>query len=138
MRQRWEVVRQHKRRSADPHRANEEPARKLSTPPIALDVVLRACPQIRNYARDGIQDWHDLLQTAGLVRSMLGVSPDAWERAREAMGDFNASITIAAILERVADIRSPGGYLRALTDRAEVAQYSVIPVIKALMGEERA
>ena len=76
--------------------------------------------------------------TAGLVRSMLGVSPDAWQRAREAMGDINASITIAAILERIGEIRSPGGYLRALTDRAEIGQYSVLPVIKALDGEKRA
>ncbi|MHC1550790.1 plasmid replication protein RepC [Phyllobacterium sp. K27] len=106
--------------------------------PMPLDAVLSACPQIRDYARDGIQDWRDLMQTAGLVRSMLGVSPDAWERARDAMGDINASITIAAILERVGEIRSPGGYLRALTDRAEIGQYSVIPVIKALNGEGRA
>ncbi len=106
--------------------------------PMPLDAVLCACPQIRDYARNGIQDWRDLMQTAGLVRSMLGVSPDAWERARDAMGDINASITIAAILERVGEIRSPGGYLRALTDRAEIGQYSVIPVIKALNGEGRA
>ena len=91
-----------------------------------------------DYARNGIGDWHDLTQTAGLVRSMLGVSPDAWERARETMGEINASITIAAILERVDEIRSPGGYLRALTDRAEIGQYSVLPVIKALRGEGRA
>lgn len=105
--------------------------------PMPLDAVLSACPQIRDYARDGIEDWRDLMQTAGLVRSMLGVSPDAWERACDAMGDINASITIAAILERVGEIRSPGGYLRALTDRAEIGQYSVIPVIKALNGEGR-
>ncbi|MEP7453635.1 plasmid replication protein RepC [Phyllobacterium sp. SB3] len=106
--------------------------------PMRLDAVLAACPQIRDYARDGIRDWRDLMQTAGLVRSMLGVSPDAWERARDAMGDINASITIAAILERVGEIRSPGGYLRALTDRAEIGQYSILPVIKALNGEGRA
>ncbi|ATU95607.1 plasmid replication protein RepC [Phyllobacterium zundukense] len=105
--------------------------------PMPLEAVLSACPQIRDYARDGIGDWRDLMQTAGLVRSMLGVSPDAWERAREAMGEINAAITIAAILERVGEIRSPGGYLRALTDRAEIGQYSVLPVIKALRGESR-
>lgn len=113
---------------------------KLETKSVAmpLEAILSACPQIRDYARDGIEDWRDLVQTAGLVRSMLGVSPDAWERARETMGEINAAITIAAILERVGEIRSPGGYLRALTDRAEIGQYSVLPVIKALRGEGRA
>ena len=118
--------------------ADDWPKLETKSVPMPLDAVLSACPQIRDYARDGIQDWRDLMQTAGLVRSMLGVSPDAWERARDAMGDINASITIAAILERVGEIRSPGGYLRALTDRAEIGQYSVIPVIKALNGEGRA
>lgn len=104
---------------------------------IPLEVVLQACPQIRDYARDGIGNWRDLIQTAALVRSVLGVSPDAWQRARDAMGDINASITVAAILERAGDIRSPGGYLRALTDRAEIGQYSVLPVLKALDGAPR-
>ncbi len=119
---------------------NDADRLKLETKsvPMPLEAVLSACPQIRDYARDGIGDWRDLMQTAGLVRSMLGVSPDAWERARGAMGEINAAITIAAILERVGEIRSPGGYLRALTDRAEIGQYSVLPVIKALRGESRA
>jgi DNA-binding transcriptional ArsR family regulator len=104
---------------------------------IPLEVVLQSCPQIRDYARDGIGSWRDLMQTAALVRSVLGVSPDAWQRARDAMGDINASITVAAILERAGDIRSPGGYLRALTDRAEIGQYSVLPVLKALDGAPR-
>jgi replication initiation protein RepC len=111
---------------------------EMKSIPMPLEAVLSACPQIVDYARNGIDDWRDLMQTAGLVRSMLGVSPDAWDRAREAMGEINASITIAAILERIGEIRSPGGYLRALTDRAEVGQYSVLPVIKALAGEGRA
>jgi replication initiation protein RepC len=111
---------------------------EMKSVPMPLEAVLSACPQIVDYARNGIDDWRDLMQTAGLVRSMLGVSPDAWDRAREAMGEINASITIAAILERIGEIRSPGGYLRALTDRAEIGQYSVLPVIKALAGEGRA
>ena len=106
--------------------------------PIPLASVLKACPQIRDYARDDIADWRDLVQTAGLVRSMLGVSPDAWDRARNAMGEVDAAITMAAILERLGDIRSPGGYLRALTERAEKGLYSVLPVLKSLKGESRA
>ncbi len=92
------------------------PGRETKPAPMPLEAVLNACPQIRDYARNGIGDWHDLVQTAGLVRSMLGVSPDAWERARETMGEINASITIAAILERVDEIRSPWR-LSASTDR---------------------
>ena len=137
MRNRLEAARRNKNRG-DGGLTGDRPNLETRSVPMSLEAVLSACPQIIDYSRDGIEDWRDLMQTAGLVRSMLGVSPDAWQRARETMGDINASITIAAILERIGDIRSPGGYLRALTDRAEIGQYSVLPVIKALDGEKRA
>lgn len=137
MRNRLEAARLNKNRG-DGGLTGDRPNLETRSVPISLEAVLSACPQIIDYSRDGIEDWRDLVKTAGLVRSMLGVSPDAWQRASETMGDINASITIAAILERIGDIRSPGGYLRALTDRAEIGQYSVLPVIKALDGEKRA
>ncbi|MDR6635279.1 replication initiation protein RepC [Phyllobacterium sp. 1468] len=133
MRNRLDAARRNKNRGkADA--TGDWQALETKSVPMPLAAVLSACPQIIDYSRDGIAEWRDLMQTAGLVRSMLGISPDAWQRAREIMGDINASITVAAILERVGDIRSPGGYLRALTDRAEIGQYSVLPVIKALDG----
>ncbi|MEP9400037.1 plasmid replication protein RepC [Mesorhizobium sp. KR2-14] len=113
------------------------PELETKSVPAPLETVLAACPQIALYARKGIGDWRDLVQTAGLVRSMLGVSPDAWTRARRAMGDLNAAVTVAAILERSSEIRSPGGYLRALTERAESGRYSVGPVLNALSAAGR-
>jgi replication initiation protein RepC len=137
MRNRLEAARRNRNRG-DGGLTGDRPNLETRSVPMSLEAVLSACPQIIDYSRDGIEDWRELVNTAGLVRSMLGVSPDAWQRARDTMGDINASITIAAILERIGDIRSPGGYLRALTDRAEIGQYSVLPVIKALDGEKRA
>jgi replication initiation protein RepC len=63
---------------------------------------------------------------------MLGISPDAWAKCREAMGDFAAAALIAAILERADAIRSPGGYVRALTERAEAGRFSLRPMLAAL------
>lgn len=100
--------------------------------PVALGYVLAVCPTIASYARDGISDWRDLLGTAGLVRSMLGVSPDAWEKARAAKGEMAAAAAVAAMLERAEAIRSPGGYLWALTERAENGRFSVKPMLAAL------
>lgn len=100
--------------------------------PVPLAYLLSVCPALATYARDGIGGWPDVLATAGLVRSMLGISPDAWTRAREALGDLGAAVVVAAILERAEDIRSPGGYLRALTDRAERGQFSLRPMLAAL------
>jgi replication initiation protein RepC len=46
---------------------------------------------------------------------MLGISPDAWRDAVETMGQADASIVVAAILQKGDEARFPGGYLRALT-----------------------
>jgi replication initiation protein RepC len=100
--------------------------------PIPLSYFNTVCPTLADYARDGLADWADVLKTAELVRSMLGISPDAWRKAREAMGDINAAIVVAAILERSASIRSAGGYLRALTERAELGRFSLQPMLAAL------
>ncbi|MDS1137815.1 plasmid replication protein RepC [Nitratireductor indicus] len=103
-------------------------------PAMPLDLVTSACPQIRDYAPGGLSDWRDFMKAAETVRSMLGVSPDAWAEARSRMGEVNAAITIAAILERAEAIRSPGGYLRRLTERAEGGAFSVKPMLNALLS----
>jgi replication initiation protein RepC len=97
-----------------------------------LGRVLDACPAIKDYAAHGIGTWRDLVVTAGLVRAMLGISPHAWDQACRAMGDFAAALTVAAILERADKIKSPGGYLRKLTARAELGRFTVEPMLKAL------
>jgi len=98
-----------------------------------LGMVLEACPSLADYARDGIRTWRDVVDTAGFVRSMLGVSPSAWEEACAVMGPEAAATVIAAILERHDQIRSPGGYLRSLTDKAKAGEFSLGPVLMALM-----
>ena len=100
--------------------------------PLAL--VLRACPDIADYARGDIAHWRDLLAAAGVARMALGVSPSAWEAAIEAMGERSAAIAIAAILQKGAAISSAGGYLRTLTHKAQVAQFSIGPMLMALVG----
>lgn len=107
-------------------------APETKSEPVPLGYVLAVCPAIAGYAKGGISGWPDLMRTVELVRSMLGISPDAWRRAREAMGDAAAAVTLAAILEKADTIRSPGGYLRALTERAEQGKFSVRPMLAAL------
>ena len=99
-----------------------------------LGMVLRACPQISDYASGGrIEHWRDLMTAAVVVRSMLGVSPSAYQRACEIMGPENAAAVIACILEREGHINSAGGYLRDLTARAERGEFSLGPMLMALM-----
>ena len=99
---------------------------------VSLDRIKRLCPQMADYARNGIRSWPDFVATADLVRSVLGISPDAWRKAKAAMGEQAASVVVAALLERAETIRSPGGYLRDLTDNAEKSAFSIYPMLQAL------
>ncbi|WFU13331.1 plasmid replication protein RepC (plasmid) [Rhizobium sp. CB3090] len=99
-----------------------------------LGLVLKACPQVSNYAAGGsIGNWRELMSAAVVVRSMLGISPSAYQEACEVMGPENAAVAVAGILERANMINSPGGYLRELTRRSERGQFSLGPMIMALL-----
>ncbi|MET1045675.1 MAG: plasmid replication protein RepC [Hyphomicrobium sp.] len=98
-----------------------------------LGMILKACPDIADYAKHGISNWDDMFATAGLVRTVLGVSPSAWEEAVEAMGKADAAVTIAAILQRSTEVNSPGGYLRGLTAKARAGTYSIGPIVMSLL-----
>jgi replication initiation protein RepC len=100
-------------------------------------MVLEACPDIVDYAKGGISNWRDLLIVAAVVRSMLGISPSAWEAAQSVMGELPAAIVVAAILQRSAAITSAGGYLRELTRKAEVGEFTLGPMLMALIGARK-
>ncbi|WP_256580410.1 replication initiation protein RepC, partial [Pseudomonas sp. GP01-A4] len=69
-------------------------------------MVLDACPSIVDYTKGGISNWRDFMATAAVVRSMLGISPSAWEEAQTVMGEVQAAIVVACILQRGTAINS--------------------------------
>ena len=100
--------------------------------PFPLGMVLSACPEIANYGPGGhVTSWRDLMSAAIVVRSMLGVSPSAYEEACGILGSENAATVMACILERACHINSAGGYLRDLTRRAERGEFSLGPMLMA-------
>jgi replication initiation protein RepC len=107
-------------------------------PKIPLHLVLAACPSLKTFYQGDIRHWHHLFDAACHVRPAMGISASAWEEAQRFMGPEQASIVVAAILERFADIRSPGGYLRALTSKAAAGEFSCGPMVMALMSRRSA
>ncbi|MDO3435001.1 plasmid replication protein RepC [Rhizobium sp. CBN3] len=99
-----------------------------------LGLVLQACPEILAYGPNGvIRNWRELMSVAVTVRSMLGVSPSAYEEASNVMGAENAATVMACILERGGHINSAGGYLRDLTRRSEKGEFAIGPMLMALL-----
>ncbi|PDS76623.1 plasmid replication protein RepC [Rhizobium sp. L43] len=127
--------------TAHPNRQEEEQGRRsgnrddgggLKSFPLGL--VLQACPEILAYGPGGaIRNWRDLMTAAVTVRSMLGVSPSAYEEAADVMGPENAATVMACILERGGHINSAGGYLRGLTRRSEKGEFAIGPMLMALL-----
>ena len=107
------------------------PTSRMAEGSYPLGMVLQACTEIADYARDGISNWRDFLATVAVVRPMLGISPSAWDDAQRAMGEVQAAVVVACILERSAKINSAGGYLRGLTKKAEAGEFSLGPILMA-------
>ncbi|MBY3575461.1 replication initiation protein RepC [Rhizobium laguerreae] len=99
-----------------------------------LGLVMQACPEISAYGPGGqVGSWRDLMSAAIVVRSMLGVSPSAYEEACSTMGPESAATVMACILERGGHINSAGGYLRDLTRRTENGEFAIGPMLMSLV-----
>jgi replication initiation protein RepC len=104
-----------------------------------LNMVLNACPEIAMYGPGGaISNWREMTVAAFIVGKTLGVSPAAYREACEIMGPENASVALACILEKGGQINSAGGYLRDLTRRAEKGEFSLGPMLMALLRANNA
>ena len=102
--------------------------------PIPLPLIVKACPKAELFSQRTIRSWYDLISAAEILRPQLGISPNAWDEAQEAMGPQNAAVCVLAMLERADQINNPGGYLRALTSKALIGKFSTGPMIMALIS----
>jgi replication initiation protein RepC len=117
--------------------AKSEPKLETAKPPqqaYPLGMVIEACPDMADYAKGGISNWRDFEATAAVVRSMLGISPSAWAAARSAMGEIPAAIVVAGILQKGTAVTSAGGYLRELTRKAGDGEFTIGPMLMALIS----
>lgn len=114
------------------------PEAEVNLPNVPLGLVLQACESLKDYAPNPIRHWHQLVQAAQAVRPMMGISPSAWDDAADAMGPEEAAVVLAAMLERFDQIKSPGGYLRHLTQKARAGAFSCGPMVMALMTPKAA
>jgi replication initiation protein RepC len=116
-------------------KSNEE--RRRDAEPLKifpLGLVMKACPTFADYAKGGlIGSWREMMSVAVTVRSTLGVTPSAYQDACDVMGPENAAVAIACILQRASYINSAGGYLRNLTRRTELGEFSLGPMLMSLL-----
>lgn len=114
--------------------ANEAPTvnhrSSHQAPPIKL--VLSTCKEIQTFAPSSVRHWDDLVRLSDAVSPMMGITRQVWKEAQFRMGTAQAATTLAAMLERFGEIKSPSAYLRSLTRKAENGLFSCGAMIRAL------
>lgn len=103
---------------------------------LSLKQVMEACPDLADYAPDGIRDWADLHRTAGHIRPMTGIDRQVWEEAQRLMSPAMAAVTLACILQSFDRITRPGAYLRSLARKAAQGRFSPEPMVRALLNRQ--
>lgn len=106
-------------------------------PNVPLGLVLAVCAEFRTLAPEEVRHWHQFVRAVETLRPMMGISRSAWAEAVTAMGPKVAAVVVAAILERMGEINSPGGYLRHLTGRAREGAFSCGPMVMALLRRQK-
>ena len=102
---------------------------------IPLSLALEAVPEIHQHLEDpGAADWEEFVAAAYQVALMLGINLAAWREAREAMGRNRAAIAVATILARwrSGEVKSAGGYLRAMCERERTGDLHLLPSLYGL------
>lgn len=121
-------------KSASAVRNPEKDLKAVSKAGFDLATLLKACPEITLYGPGGaVRDWNDLKHAGNVVKSMLSISQSAYDEAEQAMGTQNTNAIIACILEKSDVIQSAGGYLRTLTEKSKTMQFSIKPMLMALL-----
>lgn len=94
---------------------------------VDIPMLMASCPHFADMARATggyLRDWNDVHRAAASLRPIVGISEDAWNVANRVLGPAVAAASIALILDKstTGEVRSPGGYLRGLVERAQVGE----------------
>lgn len=99
--------------------------------------VLRVSPALKPYVVSQKPTWAGIVDAADWVRADLGISRHAWIEACEVMGRYTAAAAVAVIAAKSAEIRSAGGYLRAMTERAREGELHLGKSFYGLVERQR-
>ncbi len=103
----------------------------------ALQDLLRGTPALSMWGITA-KNWTDLIKSIPKMAACAGISLDARERAVQQMGEQAAAVAIAITIQKqeMREVTSPGGYLRAMTDRAATGELYLARSVYALAARQ--
>lgn len=89
---------------------------------VSVGLLRSACPQTCELIGKTFKSWPELTGAADVMRVMIGLSEAAWFDGTSRVGRYAAAAILATVLEKSMrspdQISNPGGYFRAMIDRA--------------------
>lgn len=89
---------------------------------VSVGLLASACREAQVFTGLKIETWAGIAEAGETLRRMIGLSDAAWHDARARVGLHAASAIAATVLEKSLrepdQITKPGGYFRAMVDRA--------------------
>ncbi|OWU83223.1 hypothetical protein ATO6_20225 [Oceanicola sp. 22II-s10i] len=118
------------------HKQDSDKTLIESERPLDIDLrgVLNACPDVLPYAVRPVRSWEDFTRLMAGLAPMSGVDVATWREACRLMGPVGASVTVAAIVQRIGAIRSPGAYLRTLARKAGEGGFSPETLVRSMQA----
>jgi len=104
-------------------------------PVISLKALARACPAVRDWCDDDpFRSEGAFLHWSETVKSVVGISDDAWRAARTLHGSWDTAAIAAYVLQRqengersgTGKVAQPGGLFRALSDRYSTGSFNLL------------
>jgi replication initiation protein RepC len=121
---------------ASPDPVSSEHSQQLVSA-ITPKFILTVSPELKPYIFTASPGWADVVEAANGLRQQLGISRPAWIDACQAMGRYQAATAVAVIAAKGKTIRSPGGYLRGMTGRAQNGELHLSNSLWGLARRER-
>src|SRR3954471_12446263 len=112
--------------------ASEPPTAK---PVISLKALARACPAVKDWCDDDpFRSEGAFLHWSETIKSVVGISDDAWRTARTLHGSWDTAAIAAYVLQRqengersgTGKVTQPGGLFRALSDRYSTGSFNLL------------
>lgn len=89
---------------------------------VSIGLIQSACSQVQAETCLSFANWSDLCRAADQLRILIGLSPAGYQDAVERQGQYLAAACLVVVAEKALrdpeQITSPGGYFRAMIDRA--------------------
>jgi replication initiation protein RepC len=103
---------------------------------ISLQDVIDTCPGFQCFFPEPVRTWRQLDDIASRLAPMMGIDQPVLSDARKRMGCIPSIVAVLYIHERLSEIKSPGGYLRHLSQNASPQGFNVAPMLaKCRAGE---